>query len=141
MLESLNDLNDEVADISSDRIPPAVAISNKLEDFENKKVVLSFEVYNQNHCGLAKIARVEAKHLIAELKKISKTPTKHFRHQNVSRIACKSIYGSGNYSVLYNGLPEDVELLEIDYTKAGRVFGFIVQNVFNVVVIAKEHLR
>ena len=141
MQDSSKKITDDVADLDSGKIPPMVAVSSKIDDFENKKVVLSFEQYNQRQCGLAKIAKTEAKHLTAELKKISETAAKHFRHEQISRIACKPVYGSGNYAPLFNGLPEDAELLEVNYTKAGRVFGYMVQNVFNVVAVAKEHLK
>lgn len=142
MLEnSKQKLPNEVAklDTEQEKISPTVAISNDLKDFENKRIVFSFEIYNSGQCQISKLDKTEAKKLTKELKKISLTLTKHFRHQSTSSIACKQIYNSGNYSVLFDGVPEDIEMLEIDYSGAGRVFGYVVNNIFNIVAIGKEH--
>lgn len=120
-------------------LPISVAVSGNLIDYENEKVVFSFVVYNSNQCGIGSIDKQEAKKLTKELKKISLTVTKHFRHQDTSGIACKPVSNSGNYSVLFSDVPEDIELLEVDYSGAGRVFGFITNNIFNIVAIGKEH--
>lgn len=142
MLENSNQkLPTDVADLDSkqNKISQVVAVSDALKDFENERVTFSFEPYNSNQCELSKIDKAEAKKLAKELRKISTTLTKHFRHQHVSSIACKSLSNSGNYSVLFDGLPEDTELLEVDYSGAGRIFGFMVESIFNVVAIAKVH--
>lgn len=134
-------LPSDVTDLEAGRskISPTVAVSDALEDYENRRVVFSFEVYNSNQCRIGSIDKAEAKKLTKELKKISSTPTKHFRHQGASGIACKSVHNSGNYAVLFNNVPEDIDLLEIDYSGTGRVFGYIVNNIFNIVTIGKEH--
>ncbi len=135
-------LDDTVATLDTGPIPPTVAVSSAVRDYDNQKVVLSFEPYKQNQCRIHKLQKTEVKHLTNELKKISATLTKHFRNQQVSRIACKPVHRSGEYGVLFDNLPQDVdEILEVDYTGAGRIFGFLLQNTFNVVVVAKEHLR
>lgn len=135
-------LSDSVATLDTGQIPPSVAVSAAVKDSDNQKVVLSFEAYKQNHCRIHKLEKAEVKHLTTELKKISGTFTKYFRHQQVSRIACKPVHRSGEYAVLFNDLPQDVdEILEVDYTRAGRIFGFLLQNTFNVVAVAKEHLQ
>jgi len=141
MLESSEKISEEVATLDSGPIPQMVAVSPAVRDYDNQKVVLSFWAYKQNQCRLHKLDKPEAKHLTSELKKISNTLTKHFKHQQSSGIACKSIHKSGEYAILFNNLPTDADILEIDYTSAGRIFGFLVQNIFNIVTIAKEHLR
>ncbi len=125
--------------VEQERISPTVAVSDALKDYENKRVVFSFEIYNNNQCEIAKLDKTEAKKLTKELKKISTTLTKHFGHQSTSGIACKPISNSGNYSVLFDGIPEDTEMLEVDYSGAGRVFGYVVNNIFNIVAIGKNH--
>lgn len=127
-------------DTKEGKISASVAISDQLIDYENRRVVFSFEAYNNNHCRIAKIDKKEAKKLTKELKKISLTLAKHFRYQNTSGIACKPVHNSGNYQALCNAIPEDAELLEVDYSGPGRVFGYMVNNVFNIVTIGKEHL-
>ncbi len=131
----------EVKKIQESRIPITAPISESIEEYDNYKIVLSFIPYKQNCCELAKLQRPEAKKLTSELKKITKTLKKHFRHQDVSGIACKPIEDGGNYSPLFVGLGKDIELLEIDYTKAGRVFGYITKNIFNVVAIKTKHIK
>lgn len=137
---SNQNLTDNIAKLDKQiGISPTVAVSDALKDYENKRVVFSFEVYNSNQCGIGSIDKKEAKKLTKELKKISTTLTKHFRHQSASGIACKPVYNSGDYSVLFNEAPEDIELLEVDYSGAGRVFGYMVNNIFSIVAIGKEH--
>lgn len=142
MQENLNQtLPQSIAKLETEeaQISQTVAISDSLKDYENKRVSFSFEVYNNNQCEIANLDKTEAKKLTKELKKVSSTVTKHFRNQNISGIACKPIYNSGNYSSLFSEISDDIELLEIDYSNAGRVFGYIVNNIFNVVAIGKKH--
>ena len=131
----------DIANLETDQgnLSPRVAVSEALKDYENRMVVFSFEPYNSNQCRIGSIDKKEAKKLTRELKVISRTLAKHFRHQSTSGIACKRIHNSGNYSVLFDGVPEDTEMLEIDYSGPGRIFGFMVNNVFNIVAIGKEH--
>lgn len=123
----------------TNELDPRVAISDTVKDFDNKKVSFSFEIYNNNQCEISKLDNKEAKKLTKKLKKISETRTKHFKHQDTSGIDCKPIHCSGSYEVLFDGIPEDIDMLEIDYSKAGRIFGYIVENIFNIVAIAKKH--
>ncbi len=125
--------------VEEDKISATVAVSKTLEDYENQKVVFSFVVYNNNQSEIASLDKKEAKKLTKELKKISLTLTKHLRHQHASGIACKPVSNSGSYSSLFTDIPEDIELLEVDYSSAGRVFGYMVSNIFNVVAVAKKH--
>jgi len=140
-LKNLESKSSELTEIDSKPLPATIAVSQTLEDFDNKPVVFSFESYNQNQCRIFRLDKKEAKHLTTELRKMSRVLTKHFKHQQTSGVACKAVHSSGNYAMLFNDIPQDVELLEVDYTKAGRIFGYIVKNVFNVVAVAKEHLK
>ena len=122
------------------KISSSVATSDEIIDYENKRVSFSFEAYSKSQCRIASIDKKEAKKLTKELKKISLTLTKHFRNQDASGIACKPVYNTGNYVGLFTNIPEDAELLEIDYSGPGRVFGYLINNIFNIVAIGKEHL-
>jgi hypothetical protein len=136
------EISEQVAELDTGDIPATVAVSPSVRDFDNKKVVLSFEPYKQSQCEIHKLEKSEAKRLTNELKKITTTLSKHFRHQSASRIACKPINRSGQYATLFQDLPPDIEeILEIDYTSAGRIFGFLTHNIFNVVTIAKAHYK
>lgn len=138
---SIQKLTDSVASLGDEdnKIISTVAVSEALKDYENKSVVFSFEIYNNNQCQIADLDKKEAKKLTGELKKMSTTLTKHFRHQTKSGIACKQIHCSGSYEILFEDIPEDAEMLEVDYSGAGRIFGFIVNNIFNIVAINKKH--
>jgi len=141
MPEKLKRIDERVAEFEQGIIPSRVALSTKIEDYQESKVVLSFERYNQKQCEIAKLQNKDSKKLTNELKKMSETFLKHFRSQDVSRIACKPIHCSRNYAPIFNGLSKDVELLEIDYTGSGRIFGYLLRNIFNVVVIKVKHLK
>jgi len=142
MPESLQKVvNNEIQELEEEKIPAIVAISEQIEDYENKKVVLSFEPYTKNSCEIYLMQKPDANHFTDELKKITTTLKKHFLHQNSSTIACKSVKNSGNYSPLFNNVPEDSELLEVDYTKAGRIFGYLTHNIFNIVAVRVRHIK
>lgn len=141
MPESLEKLvKSELRELDKEKIPATVAISSILKDYENDKVFLSFEPYNQNCCEIYLIDKKDAKKLTDRLKKITTTPRKHFLYQDASGIACKPIKDSGNYKSLFNGLQKDIELLEVDYTGAGRIFGYLTKNIFNIVAIKVRHI-
>jgi len=141
MPENFKRIDEDVAKFEKGIIPPRVALSEEIKDYQEYKIVLSFEFYNQNRCEIDKLQKSSAKKLTSELKKVSETAVKHLKSQNVSRIACKSVFRSGNYSSLFSDLSKDIELLEIDYTKSGRIFGYLLKNIFNVVAIKVRHLK
>lgn len=139
MAENLEKIvNSEIVGLEKDKLPATIAISERLEDYENKKVVLSFEPYNQSQCQLYKLEKPDTKKLTSELKNISQTTTKKLRYNYPK---CKPVHNSNQYSILFNGLPKDAEVLEVDYSGPGRIFGFLVENIFNVIAIVKVHFR
>jgi hypothetical protein len=127
--------------IEGEKIPATMAISSELKEYDSYKVVLSFEQYNQNCCEISQIQKPEAKKLTSELKRMTGTLRKHFLHQDASGIACKPVEDGGNYESLFTGLQRDVELLEVDYTSTGRIFGYLTKNIFNVVAIKIKHIK
>lgn len=142
MPENSESISSKVAELKSDLLSPEVALSDDIKEYDGKEIVFSFAPYNQNQCRIHAIQKPEAKKLTKELKTISKTLLKHFRNQGsgASNIACKAVHNSGNYSVLFDSLPPDTdELLEIDYSGSGRIFGFLIDNIFSIVAIGKEH--
>jgi hypothetical protein len=134
-------VSEEFKDIEQEKIPATIAVSEDIKEYDNHKVALSFETYNQGCCEISKIEKQDAKKLTSELRKMTSTQRKHFLSQCTSGIACKPIKESGNYAPLFTGLQRDVELLEIDYTATGRIFGFLVKNIFNVVAIKVKHIH
>jgi len=148
MLPDSQNLNDKVAKIpiesgnkEAQRLPPEIALSDKIPDYENQKIVFTFLQYKHNQCEITDLEKTEAKRLTEELKKVNKTITKNLLFPQTSGIGCKPVYKSGHYATLFNELPDDAQLLEIDYTKTGRIFGYLVKNIFNIVVIKRRHLK
>ncbi len=127
--------------IEGERLPATMAISSELKEYDNYNVVLSFEMYNQNRCEIYHLQKLDAKRLTSELKKMTSTLRKHFLHQGTSGIACKPVEDGGNYESLFTVLQKDVELLEIDYTSTGRIFGYFTKNIFNIVAIKVKHTK
>lgn len=117
-------------------------LPEQASDFEDKKVVFSFKKYFCNQCELDKfIQSSDSKKLMAILQRASDVESKHFRYRQVSGIDVKSISNSGNYRKLYNNLSEDEEIVEIVMGDTERIFGFIVRNVFNILLFKKEHIK
>lgn len=129
MPESSNQLNEQIARLNKDTIPQGVAISKDIIDFENKSIVFSFKDYKQTQCEIVKLQKQEVKKLTKILAKISNTPQKDLLNETKSGLDCKPAEKNGNYSVFYEGLSEDVEIIyEIDYKDTGRIFGYLVGN-------------
>ncbi|PIQ92509.1 MAG: hypothetical protein COV69_02400 [Parcubacteria group bacterium CG11_big_fil_rev_8_21_14_0_20_39_14] len=144
MPEDSQPLNERIAEIGrikedNKQLSPEIAVSTALTDYENKSVVFNFAKYNQSQCEICKLDKIEAKKLTKELGRINRTLTKHLLCRDVSGIDCKRIHNSGNYKPLFLGLPKDAELLQIDYTNSGRIFGYLSENIFNIVAITKKH--
>lgn len=99
---------------------------------------LIFEYYNHKQCDLKKISKTNMKKVIDAFSKITKhdnTNIKQLCRPNpVKRNA------SGEYGKLFNKLPDDFEfLLEIQYTKSGRILIHPFQDMCLVIAVWGEH--
>lgn len=119
----------------------AATLPDTAVDFDNEKVVFSFVDYNKNKCEIKNLSGTEPSQLTETLKKVSKTLKKHLMHYQQSQITCSTVGKSGNYANLYDDLPKDAELIEIEYNRQGRIFGYVVQNIFNITVIKRKHVK
>lgn len=134
---SYENLENKVADLDTGKIPPTVAVSDSIRDYAREKVLLTFERYSKNHCESHKLQGKEIKQLIDEFRKVTSLEERQLKHNGI----CRMVGNSGDYSLIYPVIPPDAQLLEIEYSRVGRAFGYLVQNVFNVVAIKKVHLR
>jgi hypothetical protein len=132
--ENLESKVGELADTG--RLPATVAISNNIRDYGEEKVLLTFERYSKSHCESQKLQGKEIKQLIDEFRKVTSVETKQLRVNGL----CRLVGNTGGYSPLYRIIPPDAQLLEIEYSKAGRAFGYLAQNILNIVAIKKKHL-
>jgi hypothetical protein len=122
-------------------IPQKVAVSEKIPEFGNEKIVFTFIPYKHTQCEIHKLEKSEAKKLTEKMRKVNGVMAKNILCQEASGFACKPVGRSGDYACLFEDLPLDVQLLEIDYTGTGRIFGYLAQNLFNIVAITKRHLK
>jgi hypothetical protein len=140
MKENLETLK-KISRLEKKELSPKVAISDELIDYKDKEITLSFKGYKHNKCQIGKIQTTEAKKLTKMLERISETKTKHLLSREESGIYCGSVKNSGKYTDIYKGIPNDVEVLEIHYDNGGRIFGFLVHNIFKIILILKKHKK
>ena len=105
------------------------------EEYEDQKIVFGFEKYNQSECEVYSMDKKDVKSLTAKLIEISKTSIKNFRQSGF----CSAIKNEGNYTSLFTSMPKGARVVEVKYSGAGRIFGYMVRNIFSVVAICKKH--
>ncbi len=144
----LQPLNPEVSTIpilsreeKKQQLPHEVAISKEKSEHEDRNIVFSFSQYNHTQCEIADLQKTDAKKLTVQLEKTSKIFAKNLLYSTAAGVQCKPVHNGGEYSCLFNSLPQDANLLEINYTSTGRIFGYLVENIFNIVVIKRKHLK
>ncbi len=113
--------------------------SENIEDFDNKKIVFNFENYNQGDCEIYNLQKQDAKKLTNRLQNMSSVLAKHILTFQTSGFVCKTVENAKSYSSLFSTLPPDVELLEVYYSDKGRLFGYMVNNIFSVVAVLIKH--
>lgn len=107
------------------------------EDHGDKYVVFKFKHYNSSCCEIAGFNRNDAKQFTKTLGEVNQFLAADLLPKGKAR----HVKDAGHYEVLHNKLPPDVRLVEIDYTDVGRIFGFLVNNEFNVVAVRRKHTR
>lgn len=148
MPSDLKNLNDNVGAFPSEgetgrtqHLSPKVAISKDIPESSDKKVVFTFIQYNHSQCEIADFQKKEPKKLTQKLGEVNKIIAKQLLFSKGAGISCKPVSKSGQYECLFESLPPDVNLLEINYTDTGRIFGYLIDNVFNIIVIKRKHLK
>ncbi len=140
-MSELEDVGQELTELLVDKnINPQVAIESSIPDtdfFSKGKIVFTFIDYNVKQCGMRDLGKQEAKELMNKLKRISDIEIKDLAS---SRVIRDNVENAGKYSVLYDSLPEDIELKEIDYNDKGRIFGYLVDKYFCIVAIKVKHI-
>ena len=113
-----------------------VASVTEVEDVGEKKVVFSFSRYNIGQCEIHNLDKTESKQLLDKLREISNMTVMQFNRSYIRDVVKRG----GDYAGLFDTVPEDSgTLLEIKYSKTGRMFGYLVQHVFGVVAVCKRH--
>ena len=128
-----------VADTGEDAnkfIPRDAANNRDQPDYDQQILYYDFSDYNQKECEIQYINnQKEARQLTDTLRLGSGVTVKKFKDDIIKR----PVHNGGNYSVLFSGLPEGVEMYEITTAHTGRIFGHLLYNTFYVVAIRKNH--
>lgn|GEM_PF-5350771 len=132
------------------RLPSSVALNSSISedstDINNYHIV--FDYYNQSMCELHKLNnKSRCKKLIEQLQQISQSNTLP------QGLVHNSVKNSGNYTKLYDNIPEDATILETKLSKESRLFLFtlsstisyngmpIPQNYCCIVSIKEKHIK
>ena len=118
------------------RVPPQTAELSDPVNPEGEKVVFSFEMYNNSECEIADLTKPDARKLTGKLQEISSATIADFNRSYVRGSISPS---DKRYKLLFNTLPNDSRLLEAKFSKPGRIFGYLVRNIFSVVAICIKH--
>ncbi|MBB1558531.1 hypothetical protein HG437_004100 [Candidatus Saccharibacteria bacterium] len=132
------------------RLPSSVALNSSIseESTDIYNYHLIFDYYNQSMCELHKLNnKSKCKNLIKQLQQISQSKTLP------QGLVYKKIKNSGNYTKLYDNIPEDATILETRLSKGSRLFLFtlsstisyngmlIPQNYCCIVSIIENHIK
>lgn len=125
------------------RVLPEFANSPRnIEEPSEHWTVFSFQNYRHDRCELCGLNERNANKVTTVLQRASKTRIKHLLKAPMSGLDIKKIDNSGPYTFLFDQLPDDAgSLWEIIYTREGRIFGFFRQHVFNIVLVAVNHIK
>lgn len=125
-------------------IPVEVAIKPQIDELlekyiEEESLRLIFASYNHSQCRIPDISKPsQAKALVRKLSLITEYTTKTFAS---SRLIRDNINNSGPYKPLFDEVPPDTELKEIDFAGTGRIYFYLFRNLFCVVAIQMRHLN
>ncbi len=105
----------------------------------HRNIALTFTYYKDSCCELANLDKNGAKKLTSEMKKLCKIKEGDIEK---SRIIKDKLERNKKSRLIYAGLPEDLDIVEIDYTGggAGRIFGGFIKRYFCVVAVKVKHI-
>ncbi|HEY5221001.1 MAG TPA: hypothetical protein VIJ29_02550 [Candidatus Paceibacterota bacterium] len=112
-------------------LPPA-------EDPEQECISINLRPSCLDNPEIPQIQKEAAKSLVH---KFSEMGGMTKRAANQTGVIRDKVPNQGEYAFLYAGLSPDVEIVEIQYSGTGRIFGFFTQSTFNVVCIRTIHIE
>ncbi|MDD5689202.1 MAG: hypothetical protein PHQ76_02850 [Caldisericia bacterium] len=121
---------DTVAEIPEDKI-----------DKEAEQLVISYRYYLDKFCGLEEYKLSQLKKSLKIFRKIGSLCTlKQFQKNDIRYDLVKN---NGGYKMLYNNLPEDIDLLEHKIGETERVFFWVDdnKNKFYLRCLSKKHFE
>ncbi len=112
-------------------IPPSATIASKLgEHALESNYRLIFKFYNHKQCELTQVENF--KHIIDRFNYMTSKDFKYFRSRG-------KISDSRDYHNLFEGLPPDADLEEIEHSQEGRIFFFRLELFICIVTILVNH--
>jgi len=106
---------------------------------EDIAFTISYTQYNDKICEMKDLGGNRARAFLQLLRKMGKaTSMQDFKSLNID---CYPVYYTGEYTKLFSGLPEDVELKEHKIQIESRLFYHIVGSKVYIVCIKNSHLE
>lgn len=123
---------------SDSKLPPNVALTPNKAELELSPYQISFEYYNYKLCEVNELERNKAIQCIENMKTIGKSNRRNLNNNGIDYIR---VNNSGEYSKLFNGLTDDVDLREHKISGTSRLFYFTQQSKFCIVAITNAHFE
>lgn len=144
-------LNEQLTKLESTRIPAGVALKPSLPEtlsyLDGTNYQLIFERYNHKESELHNLDAKDFKAFIEKLNTITKQNSRTISSTTLIR---DKLNNSGDYASLYNGLEDDIELIEIQYKDTGRIICYFINEYYHsetpcsyccIVAVLKRHRR
>lgn len=146
-------LSQQLAEINeAGQIPLSVATEPKLPDtlsyLDGNNYQLIFERYNHKDCEIPDLDNKDAKALVGKFNEITRVNNRSIAGTNLVKHKVKN---EGDYTSLFKGLEDDIELYEVQYAGTGRIICYFINqyphnnettsNYCCVIAILKKHRR
>jgi hypothetical protein len=124
--------------LEGEAIPAALTIPLGQEDIEAQPISIHFRSSCLGNDQITEIQAEVAKLLVRKLLQLNTTTKAAAQQCGLIR---DKVPNEGGYAFLYTGLSPDVEILEIQFSGTGRIFGFFTQSTYNVVCVRTHHIE
>ncbi len=122
-------------------IAPIVAdLSKEYAWIETEPYVISFENYNEDHCGMQDAEKSCFKKAMQILKKIGTKVCCKVDFQKVGYSGTRVDY-DGEYKEIYNWLPDGVEVRELDIGSSARLFFYDIESCKKFYLVALKNVH
>lgn len=121
-------------------VPEIPTTTDKLKEHDFWQLDMK-KFYNKDVCELTKFNSNELRNIFTKIISIKEVRVGKEFLQEQFKGNIKPIINSGEYSKLYKGLSEDVEIEELILGGERRMFYFLKENTVCIIAITKHHLE
>jgi len=125
------------------RIPNEVTENIPIEDIEAENFLFSFKFYKNKLCQLNDLQSSYLKKILKFFKTVGKLYSQSEFNEN--NITIKQVRYSGEYKILYNRIPQDVDIFEYRIGDSQRIFFWILstikQNIIYLICLRNRHFE